>query len=317
MKKLPFILLISLLCAACPFINREPAYSLELSRTLWGVDYLVSTDAPSIADGILFSAWTRIPDPGTAVSGEPGTLWTRGNLNVLIVNSTNWDIIAIDGNSSVIEYNGEYGDEFGLPGTIRARYNANTMFGTMGSYWIGDYSCYDSDYYANGRTQDEVKDWVWVAWFIRLNNDDSFTIRQWLKFGADGEVFPAADPGSDTVNRTAVRNRMIELGADPSVANAWIPDNTVLNFVIGENNGYFWHARLEERSDLPTLQELEEISGLENADSDAWAFYPLEWRRDAPFIEDTSGNGHHLNIMSNEVNTGTVYPGPAAPLTGR
>jgi hypothetical protein len=35
-----------------------------------------------------------------------------------------------------------------------------------------------------------VSERVWLAWQVILNPDGSFTFRQWLKFGIDGDVFP-------------------------------------------------------------------------------------------------------------------------------
>jgi hypothetical protein len=289
------------------------AYSIELSRTLWGIDYVVGVDLPPIREGLLFSAWTRVPDPGTAVSGDPASLWSRGNFNVLVLNAAAWNLIAIDGNCSVMEYDGAYGDEFGPPGTIRARYNANTMFGTLGTYWIGDYSYFESDFYQNGRTEDEVKGWVWVAWQVVLNADDSFTVRQWLKFGPDGAVLDASGPEAETITRAAVIARMKELGEPDATADAWTPDAAVATMYLGENNGYLWHARLEQRADEPTLVELEAIARLADADADAWAFYPLEWRDGAADLADRSGHGRDLSIRTDGEAIGTLYQGPAAP----
>lgn len=288
--------------------------SLEMGRTLWGVDYPHNTDGLSVRDGILFSVWTRIPDPGTALFGDPTTVWSRGNLDVVTLDAANWNIIAIDGNCSVIIYDGQYGEEFGPVGTVRARYNANTMFGTLGAYWIGDYSYFESDYYALGRTQEEVKDWVWVAWHVVLHPDDSFTVRQWLRFGPGGPVFDATNAGTDLIARDVVVARMIELGEPEASANAWTPDATVAEVSIGENNGYFWHARIAQGTVSPTLAELTAISEFREADTGAWAFYPLEWRDGAPFLDDTSGHGHHLQMMTNVDGPGTLYAGPPAPV---
>ena len=265
----------------------SPSTSIEFGRTQWGTDYATRQDAP--AGGALFSIWTKIPDPGSSYP------WSRGNMDVYLLIGANWYFRGIVGNS-------------GANSSTDARYNANTMLfgnngkvGNDGGTWASDYSYYESGW---GHPEAPYRDWVWVAWQIIVNSD-SFTIRQWLKFGVNGAVFAA---GESTPTFAAVRILLVQNGWTQAAANAWTPTDAK-SFQVGSGNGYLTRARMMARNTLPTLAELDAMARNSVADTSAWADYPLAWANGVANLLDRSGKGRNLSLAKG----GTLYQGPAGP----
>lgn len=260
--------------------------SVEFGNTLWGSDFVIHEGAPQ--GGTLFSAWTRLPPDWDN--------WGH-NMDVFILRGENWSIRFLVGNVS----------EDGTG------YNANSMvFSTWeGGLWAGDYS----SYLAGGNTPEQTTGWVWVAWQCVVDAD-SMVLRQWLKFGSDGEVFAA---GENDVSFEELRAFLLNpdnnlwgyengQGWTEAVAAAWVPSDAVA-FQIGQDNSNLYHARIEARSTKPTLDELEALSWQTGADASAWADYALTWDDAGPAIADRTGNGRHLQIQAG----GELHPGQVIP----
>jgi len=201
----------------------NPELSIEVGRTLWGNDHAVRNDAP--AGGTLFSVWTKIPDPGSTYP------WSRGNMDVYVLFGKNWHLRCLIGNSSATS-------------AIDARYNANSMlFANPGQTWVGDFSYFES---GDGNPEAPYRDWVWAAWQVVVNTN-SFTIRQWLKFGIDGAVIAA---GESMPTFSDVRSILLTNGWTQASANAWVPGDAA-SFQVGSDNGYLYHARMASKSGAP------------------------------------------------------------------
>jgi hypothetical protein len=255
--------------------------SLEVGRTMFGSDYAERADVPQ--GGTLFSLWTKIPDPG------PSYPWKRGNMNVYLLRGANWYVWCLVGNSSA-------------ESPSDARYNANSMlFIRPGDMWVGDYS-----YFESGGNQPDApyRDWVWAAWQIIVSSD-AFTLRQWLKFGADGPVQKA---GESVITFSKVRNIMMENGWNAEDAESWQPADAV-SFQVGSDHGYLTHARMEALSREPTLEELEDIAR-GGGQASAWGDYPFVWSDGGPYLDDVSGHGRDLALAPGA----TLYPGVPGPL---
>jgi len=260
--------------------------SIEFGKTGWGTDFAVRQNAP--VGGTLFAIWTKVPDPGHYP-------WSRGNMDVYYVIGTNWYLRCLVGNS-------------GANSSTDARYNANTMmFGNKGilnndgGTWLADYSYYESGW---GHAEAPYRDWVWVAWQTIVNSD-SFTIRQWLKFGVNGAVFAA---GESSPTFAQLRGLLVQNGWTQVMANAWKPSE-VASFQVGGDNGYLSHARMMARSSVPTLAELETMARNSTGDATAWADYKLEWVNGAANLLDRSGNGRNMSIAPG----GALHEGPGGP----
>jgi len=255
--------------------------SIEVARTQWGNDYVTRPDAPQ--GGTLFSVWTKIPDPGTSYP------WSRGNMDVYVLRGSGWHIRFIVGNSSANS-------------STDARYNANSMlFADPAGTWVADYSYYES---GGGHAEAPYRDWVWAAWQVVVSNG-SFTLRQWLKLGPSGAVFAA---GTSTVTFDEVRTILTSKGWSAADAAAWSPSDAT-DFQVGYEHGYLTRARMEARSTVPTLAELETIARHTTPDAATWADYPFVWSNGAADLHDQSGHGRNLLPRSG----GTLYQGVAGP----
>ncbi|HEX7596587.1 MAG TPA: hypothetical protein VF518_00140, partial [Polyangia bacterium] len=235
-----------------------------------------------------FAIWTKVPDPGPYP-------WSRGNMDVYYIIGANWYLRCLVGNS-------------GANSSMDARYSANTMmFGNRGTVindggtWLADYSFYESGF---GNAEAPYRDWVWVAWQTIVNSD-SFTIRQWLKFGVNGAVFAA---GESSPTFAELRGLLVKNGWTQVMANAWKPLEAT-SFQVGADNGYLSHARMTARNTVPTLAELETMARNSAADGTAWADYKLEWLNGAANLLDRSGNGRNLTIAPG----GALHQGPPGP----
>jgi hypothetical protein len=254
-----------------------PTNSLEVGFTLWGSDHAVISQAP--APGVLFSVWTRIPDPGSRYP------WSRGNMDVWVLRGATWHLRCLVGNSSA---NGPH----------EARYSANTMlFVDPGESWAGDYSFYESDFTLS---EAPVRGWVWVAWHVVVDGD-SFAIRQWLKFGVTGPVFAA---GASDVSFTEVRQAL----RDNGYSDAFSP-SAPTSMQVGSDHGYLTKARVEQRTRVPSLAELDAIARGQAAPNAAWAQYPLIWKSGGPDLSDASGHRRNLSVAPG----GALKMGPVGP----
>jgi hypothetical protein len=201
----------------------------------------------------------------------------------------NWYMRCLTGNSSAAS-------------ATSASFNANSMlFADPSGTWVNDYS-----YYLNtAMTESQVRGWVWAAWQVVVNAN-SFTIRQWLKFGLNGAVVAA---GESNPTFTEIRSALVSMrGFTASRAAAWVPGDAT-SFHVGKDNGYLTHARMAATSATPTLAALDTIARANAADTSAWADYELVWVNGAPNLSDRSGHGRNLSIEAG----GTLYAGPAGP----
>ena len=259
--------------------------SIEFGRKQWGTDDAIRSNAPE--GGTLFSVWTKIPDPGSAYP------WGRGNMDVYVLRGNVWYFRCLVGNTSANS-------------PTDARYNANTMlFANPGETWVTDYSYYESGF---GQVEAPLRDWVWVAWQV-IVSPTSFTIRQWLKFGIDGEVFAA---GESAVTFADVRTILIDKGWTMAAVNAWTPSDAT-SFEVGKDNGYLSYARMFALGTVPALAELDTIARSDSALTSAWADFRLDWVGGVPNLSDRSGHGRDLTIEAG----GQLYEGLAGPSLAR
>ncbi len=251
-----------------------------------------------VENGILISFWTRITYPIVPPD-------YRGNQNICRISGDNWELICLDGNLSA-----------NSDGS--ARYNGNFMLGYNNGQWGGDVCTYYSSQ-AEGITMNEANGWVWVAWQVVAGTGNSMTLRQWLKFGMEGTVFPAgywSDSdgeetlayGSDALDPICPAipadwnpgpPRSIQIGDDNTYSGSGY--DTVLP--LTPSNSWVCHARLYARTDRPTIAELDAIARLSTADTNAWGDWELNWVNGAANLTDRSGNGHHLSVMSGGILT--------------
>jgi len=273
-------------------------YSLEFGHTPGALDYCnPMTLSAGFGNGVLFSIWTRIPELLTPPSTQ--TL-LRGNMEVFYLDGANWHLICLVGNI------------YGYPDGY-ALYNANYMLSADGGGGNGDYCTYQT------RERDKLplstfEDWVWVAWQVVINPDKTMTLRQWLKFGMSGAVFPAGN----YYLPDGVWAPLDPEGEETAIIEGWDPalpalfrigtDNTDSGYNSGSGS-YLTHARLEARSSRPGIAELEAIARLNAPDADAWGDWELNWNTGAPNLADRSGRGHSLSLQTG----GTLYQGPLSP----
>ena len=258
-----------------------------------GVDYSEWVDAPK--GGTLFSVWTKVPDTlqVPAVSGTK----LRGNMIVYSLKGDSWVLRAQVGNID--------GFTSGHPLGEGGVYNANIMIDIGGDVCV----FYDPAH----RPLPCLKDWIWAAWQVIVNDDRSITFRQWLKFGLEGEVFPAANQtGTGGLPLPKPGEDRVFFGAQPSDAVSFQVgyNNYYENVVNHIPNSYLCHARMEARSTRPTLGELEAIAAADAPDPGAWGDWELRWISGAPDLSDRSGNGRHLSVDDG----GTLYQGPLSPV---
>jgi hypothetical protein len=282
--------------AGSPAAPAQQITSLEFGHTTSHNDYCAPTTLPEdFGNGFLFTVWTRITNIITT-----GT--HRGNQNILRITGANWELICLDGNLSVFD-------------SGYARYNSNFMLGS-GNGWIGDFCTYYSSE-AEQIPLSAANGWVWVAWQVVLNSDKTMTLRQWIKFGFDGTVYPAGYwndtdvPGEETVAAGTTSVEGWDIPADFSPGpftsfrigddNTWSGDNT-------PSSSWICLARLYALSSKPTIQELDTIAMNTAADTSAWGDWALCWRNGAADISDRSGNGHHLTMQEGgELTEGGVF----------
>jgi hypothetical protein len=275
----------------------EIEYSLDFGHTSGSNDFCNDVTLDNdFGNGVLFSVWTKITQ--TIESGE-----TRGNMNILRIYGDNWGLICLDGNIGQNE-----------DGT--ARYNANFMLELNNTY-VGDFCTYYSLATENISLED-ANGWVWVAWQVVVNSDKSMTLRQWLKFGVKGSVFPAGYwndtdiPGEEILiaDTTSIEGWSIPDTFIPSIPRSIrIGDDNTYSGVNTPSNSYLYHARLAPCATKPTLEELEAIAVLTSADTTAWGDWELNWLNETANISDRSGNKHDLTIQSG----GALYQGAIAP----
>ncbi len=292
---LPALLLLSCALALGTGFNAPDGKfsSLEFGHTGdGGVDYSEWVDAPK--GGTLFSVWTKVPDTlqAPAVSGTK----LRGNMIVYSLKGDSWVLRAQVGNID--------GFTSGHPLGEGGVYNANIMIDIGGDVCV----FYDPAH----RPLPVLNDWIWAAWQVIVNDDRSITFRQWLKFGLEGEVFPAANQtGTGGLPLPKLGEDRVFFGAQPSDAVSFQVgyNNYHENVVNHIPNSYLCHARMEALGREPTLEYLEKISRLNKPDTSAYADYKLSWEEAAPMLEDRSGNGRHLSVRSG----GVLYAGPESP----
>jgi hypothetical protein len=275
------------------------AYSLEFGHSSGAKDYCnpVALSA-GFGNGVLFSVWTRIPK---ALTAPPSFAKLRGNMNVLYLYGSNWSLIALVGNIDA------YPDG-------NALYNANYMLDPGTGSWGGDFCTYQT-LERDKMPLARMNDWVWVAWQVVINADHSMTMRQWLKFGIDGAVFPAGNYSLPN----GVWTPLVPEGEETARMAGWDPslptgfrigyDNTSSGVNTGSNS-YLTHARMEARGTKPSLAELEAIARLNAPDPTAWGDWELDWKDGAPDLTDRSGHGRALSAQAG----GTLYQGPKSPL---
>jgi uncharacterized repeat protein (TIGR02543 family) len=265
-------------------------FSLEFGHTSRAPDYFNPVTLPSgFGNGVLFSVWTKIPINLVAPASFTKL---RGNMEVFYLDGDNWHLICLDGNVD------------GYPDG-HALYNANFMLSTTPPGGKGDYCTYLT-LERDKLPLATVNSWVWVAWQVVINANQTMTLRQWLKFGIDGTVFAAGQwnitpPGEETVsiaNWNPSLPRSFQIGAD----------NTSSGINTGSNS-YLCHARMEARSTQPSLLELEAIARLNSADPTAWGDWELNWKDGAPNLYDRSGHDHDLAIQTG----GHLYQGVLSP----
>jgi hypothetical protein len=254
--------------------------SIEFGRNTYGSDDAVLHDVPT--GGTLFSVWTKIPDPGPAP-------WSRGNMDVYVLYADSWHIRCLTGNGAATS-------------ATSASFNANSMlFVDPSGDWVDDYSYY----LGTELPEAQVVGWIWAAWQVVVDSN-SFTIRQWLKYGLDGPVLAAGEshPTLDDIRSTLVSERAFS----GTQAAAWVP-SAAIGFQVGKDNGYLTHARMEATNAMPSLEHLDEIARASAADPAAWADYELTWINGGPNLKDRSGHGRDLSIATD----GRLFPGPAGP----
>ena len=191
MKRIFFLSLICLMVTSCALVaDTSKPYSLEFARSAGEKDCSATVKAPP--GGSLFSVWTKVPNMSPHdYSGDSDYDWIHHNMTVYVLKGTNWYVWALVGN--VRRSPGGY------------VYNANTMLfiGDTGAY-AGDYSYYQMAQ-ADEVPFSTVSGWVWVAWQVVVNADNSMIFRQWLKFGPEGKVFKAWESGKDSASLDAIR----------------------------------------------------------------------------------------------------------------
>lgn len=319
-------IMLVLLLAACGDDNSGLMYSLEFGHETDHQDYCAPLSLPAdFGSGLLFSIWTRIPND---LSNPILNTLNRGNMIVCNITGTNWNLVCLVGNIYV------FGDGMG-------GYNANYMLG-FADLWAGDYCTYQT-LEMDRMPLPLLGGWVWVAWQVVLNADHSFTFRQWLKFGREGQVFRAghwmdSPTGEETVSTEYLRAFVTDTPhADDSLHNwglslphnggrtmdaaaaaSWLPgrfaslqigwDNTYSG-INTPPNSFLTRAHLYARTNAPSLQELENIAGSTLPDPAAWGDWPLSWDLDDAILADQSGNMHHLTLQPG----GKLYRGPVAP----
>lgn len=271
--------------------------SLEFGHTTSHNDYCAPMTLPGdFGNGFLFTVWTRITNVIT-----PGTY--RGNQNILRITGSNWELICLDGNLGVLE-------------SGYARYNSNFMLGGADGTWIGDFCTYYS-LESEQVSLSAANGWVWAAWQVVLNGDGTMTLRQWLKFGIDGTVYPAGHwsdtdgPGEETViaGTKSVEGWNVPADFSPGPIesfrlgddNTWSGENT-------PSSSWLCMARLYARSDRPTAEELDAIAVNTAADASAWGDWELCWKNGTADISDRSGHGHHLEMQQGgELTEGGIF----------
>jgi hypothetical protein len=149
-----------------------------------------------------------------------------------------------------------------------------------------------------------VRGWVWIAWQVVVSNG-TFTLQQWLKFGATGTVFAA---GTSAPTLAELRQNLIANGLSSSAANAWTPGDAT-SFQVGSDDGYLFHARMQATAATPTLSQLESIASSTAPDPTAWGDYLFDWENGAPNLTDQSGHGRDLQLAPG----GVLHEGPIAP----
>jgi hypothetical protein len=132
---------------------------------------------------------------------------------------------------------------------------------------------------------------------------DAFTVRQWLKFGPNGDVIPA---GESHLTFDEARSNLVSNGWSPTDAAAWTPGDAI-SFQVGSDHGYLTHARMVAQSTPPSLTDLDQLAT--SGFAPVWADYPFIWQNGAPDLHDQSGNGRDLLLPSG----GTLYQGVAGP----
>jgi hypothetical protein len=197
-----------------------------------------------------------------------------------------------------------------------ALYNANFMLGDEIGQFVGDFCGYRS-LQTEERTTADANGWVWAAWQVVHNTDGTMTLRQWLKFGPDGEVFPAGywddteTPGEEIVvaGQTSIEGydvpatfmsgppRFIRVGDDNTFSGNGAPSNS-----------WLCRARVYRMTEPPTQVWLEQVASLSDPDYSAWGDWELCWN-DGPVLTDRSGHGHDLTVEAG----GTLYPGAVFP----
>ncbi len=285
------IILMACAAACIDTVSGDPAHldSIEFGSRPGYKDYCDPVRLPLDTPGWLFTIWTRIPKSLTAPESFAKL---RGNMEVLYLDADNWHLICLVGNVD------GYPDGYAL-------YNANYMLSAAGGGGKGDYCTYQTlerDKVPLGT----VNDWVWVAWQVIVNQNQTMSLLQWLKFGLNGTVFPAGQwdimpAGEETVSIAGWNPgnpASFQLGAD----NTYSGENT-------GSNSYLVHARLQARSTKPSIAELDAIAMLNEPDPTAWGDWELDWKDGAPDLADRSGNGRHLKITAG----GILSMGPEGP----
>jgi uncharacterized repeat protein (TIGR02543 family) len=257
------------------------------------LDQCTYAEAPK--GGTLFSVWTKVPDGRGIVTH---------NIDVYVLKSANWRMRCIVGNLN-----------YPTDPKAGVLYNANSMLFVDDTYdiWAGDYSYYQTAD-ADAMTEATVTGWVWAAWQVIVNTD-SITIRQWLKFGLDGElIYRESTPTFKEIrdflgvyaNNEYYYNNNLMWSSDKIAA--WTPSDAV-SFQVGKENVYLCHARMDKMSTKPTDAELNAIARDMALHSAAWADYELNWTNGAPNLTDRSGNSRDLTLTSG----GTLYKGAVGP----
>jgi hypothetical protein len=249
-----------------------PENSLEMGRSVG--DHCISSTSPT--SGLLFSVWTRIPEPGPVP-------WSRGRMTVHVVRGTNWEIECSVGLSSA-----------NVGGVARYQANMTYLAGTSRTS-LGEFAVHDSGL---NLEEEQARGWVWAAWQT-TRSAGTLSMRQWLKFGGS-PVFAA---GSSELTLSAARQLLVDAGWTAAQASAWTPSLNS-NFQVGVDNCYLCQARVEETNETPTLTKLEAIAVAREPDALCWAQYPLVWESGSANTQDASSSARHL------IPSGTIYEGP-------
>jgi hypothetical protein len=251
-------------------------------------DYLSLASAPS--GGTLISCWGIPP----AITGDYPH--SRGNFTLV-------DLLGAALQVSGLTANLEIATEHVNGG----KYNANSMAYAIdggGTGYINDYTPFS----VGGAIPE--RDALGPQFYVIqvVVGGSSVTLRQWTKPGRGAAIRYNATTKTFTQLRADL---VANAGWTTTRANAWSPSD-ISSILIGDilngDNPYYGdmtRVRVYGMSTEPTLAWIDTLSFKDDADTAAWADWPLEWVSGAAVLTDRSGNGRNLTLHSG----GTLYQG--------